>query len=116
MTEGKDGTPTVNTPFDSRNRRPSSSLPVKRASTYQFIEKLRQHIHTDMSDIEAVVFVLLCPEKQDNSVATVPTVLEGKIVGRITSLPATTDNIQSMRSSAGCHYGIKGVAGNEGSG
>ena len=46
----------------------------------------------------------------------VPTVLEGEIGGRNPTLTATPDNITYVRSGAGFHCGIKGVAGNGGGG
>ena len=46
--------------------------------------------------------------------ATATTVLEGQIGERITELPATSENIKSVRSGVGCHDGIKGVSGNGG--
>ena len=56
------------------------------------------------------------PEERAKSTATVPTVSEGDLGGRITVLPDTPENIQSVRSGAGCHGGIKGVADNGGCG
>ena len=61
---------------------------------------------TDTTDIEAVVFTLSYPEERANSAATVLTFLEGDIGGRIPALPATPENIQSVRSGAGYHGGI----------
>ena len=69
-------------------------------------------MHTNMYDIEVVVFALLYPEEWVNFAVTVQTVLEGEIGGRTPTLPATLDNIQSVRSGAGCHGSIEGVAGN----
>ena len=63
-------------------------------------------MHTNMYDIEVVVFALLYPEEWVNFAVTVQTVLEGEIGGRTPTLPATLDNIQSVRSGAGCHSGI----------
>ena len=70
-------------------------------------------MRTDTADIEAVVFASLYPEGRAKSATTVP-FSEGEIGGRIPSLPATPENIQSV--SAGCHGEIEGVAGNGGGG
>ena len=48
--------------------------------------------------------------------ATMLNVLEGEIGGRIPSLPATLENIQSVRSGTGYHGSIKRVAVNGGGG
>ena len=107
MTEGKVEIETATTPSDSRDRPPSRRFPSKQASPSWYIENPRQEIHTYMANIKAVVFSLLYPEEQEKSAATVPNVLEVEIGGRILALPATPENIQSERSGAGCHGGIK---------
>ena len=113
---GKDGTATVTTPSDSKDRPTYFRLPAKQASPYKYIEKPRQNMRTDTAEIKSVVFTLLYPEERAKSVATVPTVSEGEIRGRIPTLPATPKNTQSVRSSAGFHGGIKGVSENGGGG
>ena len=52
------------------------------------------------------------PEERSKSAAMVPTVLEEDIGERITALPATPENVQSVRGGAGCHGGIEGVYDN----
>ena len=50
-------------------------------------------MRADMSNTEAIVFASLYPEERVNSMATVPTVLEGEIGGIIPALPANPKNI-----------------------
>ena len=57
-------------------------------------------MRTDTADIKAV-FTSSYPEERAKSVATVPTVSEGEIGGRIPAPPATPENIQPVRSGAG---------------
>ena len=73
-------------------------------------------MRTDMADIKAVFFTSSYPEERAKSAVTLPTILEGEIGGRIPALPATPENIQSVRCGAGCHVGIEGVASNGGGG
>ena len=58
-------------------------------------------MRTDTADTKSVVFALLYPEDLMNFTETVLTVLEGDIGGRISTLPDTPDNIQSVRSGSG---------------
>ena len=62
---------------------------------------------TATADTKAVVFASLYPENLVKSTERVPTVLEGYIWGRIPALTATPENIQSIRSGAEYHIGIK---------
>ena len=51
VTAGKDGTTTSTTSSDIRDRPPSLRYTDKQASTYWYIEKLRQHMHNDTDEI-----------------------------------------------------------------
>ena len=51
VTVKKYGTMMETTPSDSRDRPPSLRYTDKQASTYWYIEKLRQHMHNDTDDI-----------------------------------------------------------------
>ena len=113
---GKDGTGMVTTPSDSKDIPPFCRLPANRASPYWYIENPRQHMCTDMADIEDFLFTSSYPEERAKYAATVPTVSDGEVGGIIPALPATPEKIQSMRSGVVCHRGIKVVAVNGSSG
>ena len=107
---------TATTPSNIRGRPPFCRLPAKRDSPSWYIEKPSQHMSTDTAYIQDVVFTSSYHEDRVKFAATVPTVLEGDIGGRIPALPDTPENIQFVRSGAGFHGGIKRVSGNGSSG